>query len=81
VSYDTVEMACRKAQYIKQHGLGGAMWWELSGDKAGEESIVTNVSVLFLFYVSPSPLDFCLAARVNASAHWCVFHTRNKSPR
>ncbi|ORY09764.1 glycoside hydrolase superfamily [Clohesyomyces aquaticus] len=43
VSYDTVEMACKKAQYIKQHGLGGAMWWELSGDKTGEESIVSNV--------------------------------------
>ncbi|KAF2470348.1 endochitinase [Lindgomyces ingoldianus] len=43
ISYDSVPMACRKAEYIKQNGLGGAMWWELSGDKAGDESIVSNV--------------------------------------
>ncbi|KAF2868917.1 endochitinase [Massariosphaeria phaeospora] len=44
VSYDTVEMAQRKAQYIRQHNLGGAMWWELSGDRQDEGSIVDSVS-------------------------------------
>lgn len=43
VSYDTVDMALRKAEYVKRLGLGGAMWWEVSGDKAGEESIIRNV--------------------------------------
>ncbi|KAF2121856.1 putative chitinase [Lophiotrema nucula] len=43
ISYDNVDMAKRKAAYIKQHNLGGGMWWELSGDKTGEESIVQNV--------------------------------------
>ncbi|KMU80995.1 chitinase 1 [Coccidioides immitis RMSCC 3703] len=32
ISYDTPHMAQRKAEYIRNRGLGGAMWWELSGD-------------------------------------------------
>ncbi|KAF2743677.1 glycoside hydrolase family 18 protein [Sporormia fimetaria CBS 119925] len=44
VSYDTVEMARIKASYIKQRNLGGAMWWELSGDRNDTEgSIIANV--------------------------------------
>lgn len=30
VSYDTVQGATRKAEYIKEQGLAGAMYWELS---------------------------------------------------
>lgn len=47
VSYDTVGMAREKASYIKNHYLGGAMWWESSGDKKGNESIITNVVEAF----------------------------------
>lgn len=43
VTYDTVEMARKKAAWIKQIGLGGAMWWESSSDGAGEKSIIENV--------------------------------------
>jgi chitinase len=43
VSYDTVEAAREKAQFIKKRGLGGAMWWESSADKAGKESLIGNV--------------------------------------
>jgi GH18 family chitinase len=43
ISYDTLDMARRKVEYIKYKGLGGAMWWELSGDKQDSGSIVTNV--------------------------------------
>ena len=50
ISYDNIEIARRKAQYIRGNGLGGAMWWELSGDrKIGEGSLVEAVSLPFLF--------------------------------
>ncbi|KAI9369819.1 glycoside hydrolase superfamily [Aspergillus egyptiacus] len=32
VSYDTPEVAAMKTEYLAGRGLGGAMWWELSGD-------------------------------------------------
>jgi len=44
VSYDTVAMALQKVDYIAQQRLGGAMWWEIGGDKTDEGSIVSNVS-------------------------------------
>lgn len=44
VSYDTVQMAVKKVEYIRDHRLGGTMWWESSADKPGSESIIGNVS-------------------------------------
>ncbi|KAK4132673.1 glycoside hydrolase family 18 protein, partial [Trichocladium antarcticum] len=43
VSYDTVDIARRKAHYIRECGLGGGMWWESSADKEGPESLIGNV--------------------------------------
>lgn len=43
VSYDTLGLARQKARYIKEHYLGGAMWWESAGDKKGEDSVIKNV--------------------------------------
>lgn len=43
VTYDTKAMAKTKAEYIKQRGLGGGMWWESSADKAGDESLIKTV--------------------------------------
>lgn len=43
VTYDTVGMARKKAEWVKEKGLGGAMWWESSADKSGEESLIGNV--------------------------------------
>ncbi|KAK4225432.1 glycosyl hydrolase [Podospora fimiseda] len=43
VSYDTVPMAREKAEFIKNRGLGGGMWWESSADKPGHESLIGNV--------------------------------------
>lgn len=43
VTYDTPSMAREKAEWIKKHGLGGAMWWESSADKTGDQSLIGNV--------------------------------------
>jgi len=45
VSYDTREVAMQKTDYVRHMGLGGAMWWESSGDKAGHESLIETVFV------------------------------------
>jgi len=44
VTYDTPEVERRKVDYIKEKGLGGAMWWECSGDKKGDQSLVWIVA-------------------------------------
>lgn len=43
VSYDTPELASKKVRFIEEHRLGGAMWWESSGDKPGAESLIGRV--------------------------------------
>ncbi len=35
-SYDNVQTINQKADYISSKGLGGGMWWELSGDRSAE---------------------------------------------
>jgi len=43
VSFDTVDMALKKTEWIKQTGLGGAMWWEVAGDKYDGTGLIENV--------------------------------------
>ncbi|TVY16741.1 Endochitinase 1, partial [Lachnellula arida] len=43
VAYDTAEMAREKTRWLKSEGLGGAMWWESSGDRSGEGSLIGAV--------------------------------------
>jgi chitinase len=51
VSYDTPQMVQMKAQLIGQQGLGGAMYWESSGDRNGSGSLISTVSAQILFLV------------------------------
>ncbi|RBQ79792.1 hypothetical protein VDGD_08741 [Verticillium dahliae] len=43
-SFDDIKSAGAKADYLQFRGLGGAMYWEGSGDKTGDESIVSYVA-------------------------------------
>lgn len=61
VSYDTVPMAKMKTEYIKQRALGGAMWWESSGDKSGPDSLISTVVDTLGGSGSLQQLDNCLA--------------------
>lgn len=44
VSYDTPAIVKVKSELIKERGLGGAMYWESSGDRKGEGSLISTVS-------------------------------------
>jgi chitinase len=46
VSYDTPEIITKKSQLIISQELGGGMWWEASGDKKGDGSLISTVSFL-----------------------------------
>ncbi|KAF4964366.1 hypothetical protein FSARC_7691 [Fusarium sarcochroum] len=43
VTFDNIASGKAKAGYISQNGLGGAFYWEASGDKSGSSSVVAGV--------------------------------------
>ncbi|KAI0646214.1 glycosyl hydrolases family 18-domain-containing protein [Trametes meyenii] len=47
VSYDTPHIATLKAQYVRDKGLGGSMFWELSTDKKGSDSLVATTADVY----------------------------------
>ncbi len=42
ISYDTPDMAVHKVDYLRAKGLGGTMFWEASGDKTGDASLIAT---------------------------------------
>lgn len=75
VSYDTVDMALRKADWVKRLGLGGVMWWEIAGDKQGKEGIVENVSLILFFFsllflLRYLPTPVALASALRMETQW-----------
>ncbi|KAJ5793627.1 hypothetical protein N7457_000226 [Penicillium paradoxum] len=68
ITYDTPYMAQIKTTFIRDRGLGGAMWWESSGDKGGKAADAADGSLIGIFFdgvggegaldQSPNALDF-----------------------
>ncbi|KAK0733988.1 glycoside hydrolase family 18 protein [Lasiosphaeria miniovina] len=54
ITYDTVTSAVTKAQYLVKRGLGGAVFWEASGDKSGASSLVATLAQQ-MAALDPSP--------------------------
>lgn len=48
VTFDNPKAAIWKTDYLKKEGLGGAWWWESSGDRAigSDKSLVSTVSFI-----------------------------------
>jgi chitinase len=44
ISYDTVASVKKKVAWIQAMGLGGAMWWESSADRVGDQSLIRTVA-------------------------------------
>ncbi|CAG8977571.1 hypothetical protein HYALB_00008347 [Hymenoscyphus albidus] len=47
ISYDNVATIQQKANFIKSNGLGGAMFWETSGDRTGVSSLISTIAESF----------------------------------
>ena len=43
ISYDNLDSIKKKTDYIISRGLGGVMFWEASGDKTGDQSLMLAV--------------------------------------
>ncbi|EME43685.1 glycoside hydrolase family 18 protein [Dothistroma septosporum NZE10] len=71
VSYDSPEVAAAKVDYIKQYGLGGAMWWEANGDHPVNETaslIRQVVDALGSLEEAENELKYPVAAYANIKA-------------
>ncbi|KAI1382208.1 glycoside hydrolase superfamily [Hypoxylon crocopeplum] len=44
ISYDNVQSTTYKSQYLIHRNMGGAFFWEASGDKAGAQSLINTMS-------------------------------------
>jgi chitinase len=59
VSFDDPQVMRLKCDWVKKMGLGGVMFWELSGDKSGEGSLVLEAAKSFSkLDTTPNHLDY-----------------------
>lgn len=59
VSYDTPNIVKLKSQYINSKGLAGSMFWELSTDRVGAQSLVgVSAAVLGALDQTPNHLKY-----------------------
>ncbi|KAF1838525.1 endochitinase 1 precursor [Decorospora gaudefroyi] len=69
ISYDTPAVVAKKAQFVREQGLGGGMWWESSADKKGTGSLVStfvkNVGGIGALDQSPNLLGFPMSKYEN----------------
>ncbi|KAI9833874.1 MAG: hypothetical protein M1826_006397 [Phylliscum demangeonii] len=70
VSYDTPPMARRKAAYIADQGLGGAMWWESSGDVDDDDEARPGRSLIAVVTTALAGDDL---ARLDQSRNMLVY--------
>lgn len=57
ISYDTMHVMSLKLDYVKKMGLGGVMWWEISGDKAGKNESLVDLAFQFFSSDQQKGLD------------------------
>ncbi|KAI9640755.1 Chitinase 4 [Ciborinia camelliae] len=69
ISYDTVKSVTAKSDYIMEKGLGGAMFWESSMDKTGNQSLLgATQSALANLDQSQNLLDYSTSPYANLVA-------------
>lgn len=70
ISYDTVDAVKKKAEYIRNSGLGGGFFWEASADKKGNESLIESLTKqLGKLDQSPNLLNYPLSKYPNIKAN------------
>lgn len=66
ISFDNEAVAAMKGRWIREHGLGGSMFWELSGDKGSHregmegghgKDAVSGMSLVKVVKDAMGPLD------------------------
>jgi chitinase len=62
-------MVREKTTYLKQRQLGGAMWWEPSGDRGGKTARMVNGSLIGTFFETITADGTLLESAQNALSY------------
>ncbi|KAL2785332.1 glycoside hydrolase superfamily [Aspergillus keveii] len=65
ISYDTPRSIEQRVHYIASRGLGGVMWWESSGDKSGNSSLIATVRQAGRLEQSANVLEYSISQYEN----------------